>query len=182
MTEAHWPVNSIVTAAGLRQNAAMKTLLRIVVLGLTAGACGPMSIYHRPGVSVSRMQTETTECQVQALRDAPVANHIRQRPPVYFPGGRVCNAAGACWERPGYWMGGEVYTVDVNADLRARVTDMCMARRGYQPVSIPPCGDAVRKAAPPRQTTTLPDLTANTCVIRYDGGGWQIVNPVAAKG
>ncbi|MFV0514021.1 MAG: hypothetical protein ACK5MY_10395 [Jhaorihella sp.] len=160
----------------------MKHASLMMALGLAIAGCGPMTIYHRPGVSVSRMQADSTECEVQALRDAPVANQVRQRPPVYFPGTRVCDGAGNCWVGPGYWAGGELYTVDVNRDLRARATDMCMARRGYSPVSLPPCSAAVRAAAPARQTTTLPDLTPRTCVIRYDGGGWQVVNPVAAKG
>lgn len=181
MTDAPGPVNSIVTVAGLRQNADMTPLFRLFPVALALAACGPMSLYHRAGVSVSRMQADTTECQVQALRDAPVANQIRQRPPIYFPGQRVCNAAGNCWSAPGYWIDGGIYTVDVNQDLRARVTDMCMARRSYTPVSLPACSPAVQRAAPPRQTSTLPALTANTCVIRYDGGGWQIVNPVSGN-
>lgn len=160
----------------------MKHASRMMVLALALAGCGPLTLYHRPGVSVSRMQADSTECEVQALRDAPVANQVRQRPPIYFPGNRVCDGSGNCWVRPGYWAGGELYTVDVNRDLRARVTDMCMARRGYRPVSLPPCPGAVRAAVPARQTTVLPELTPKTCVIRYDGGGWQIVNPVAPKG
>lgn len=160
----------------------MAPLFRMTVAGLVLSACAPLSIYHRPGASVSRMQSDTTDCQVAALRDAPVANQVRQRPPILIPGNRVCDGAGNCWVRPGYWVGGALYTVDVNSDLRARVTDQCMARRGYRPVTIPPCTGAVRSAAPPRQTTTLPALTSTSCVIDYDGGQWQIVNPVSSKG
>lgn len=140
-------------------------------------ACAPMAIYHKPGVPVSRMQTDTTDCEVKAVKDAPVANQVRQYPPIYVPGNRVCDSSGTCWTTAGYWMDGGVYTVDVNADLRGRVMDMCMAGKGYRPVSIPNCSPAVKSAAPRRQTTTLPALTPQTCVIRYDDGGWQIVSP-----
>lgn len=179
MTDAPEPVNSIVPAADMGQNAGMKPPVFLAAWVLSAAACGPLAVYHRPGVSVTRMQQDTTECEVQALRDAPVANQVRQAPPLYFPGERVCNAAGACWTTPGYWLPGAVRTVDVNRDLRGRVTDMCMARRGYQPVSIPPCTARVRAAAPVRRTATLPPLGPRSCVIRHDDGGWQIVTPQA---
>lgn len=149
--------------------------LPLVLVTLTACDTG-LSTYYRSGVSVSRMQTETTRCEVAALKDAPVANQIRQRAPIYFPGSQYCGANG-CYYRPGYWVDGGIYTVDVNSNLRARVLDMCMAQKGYQPVSLPACSAAVAKAAPPRATTTLPTLSETSCVIRYEGDAWQIVTP-----
>jgi hypothetical protein len=149
----------------------------LFALTVLAGCATGMSTYYAPGVSVSRMQTDTTRCEVQALKDAPVANQIRQNPPIFFPGSQYCNAAG-CYYRPGYWVDGGIYTVDVNRNLRARVLDLCMAQKGYAPVSLPRCSGAVAAAAPRAQTQTLPALTEASCVIRYDDGSWQIVNPV----
>lgn len=137
-----------------------------------------LTTFFKPGVSVSRLQTDQTRCEVDALKDAPVANEVRQRPPMYFPGRSVCNAGGQCWREPGYWVGGGFYTVDTNAGLRARVLDMCMADKGYKPVTIPACSAAVKQAAPRAQTTTMPKLTDTTCVIRYEDDTWQIVSPV----
>lgn len=154
----------------------MKLLFRIIVAGLALGACGPLTLYYRPGVSVSRMQTDTTRCEVAALKDAPVANQIRQRPPIYFPGQQYCGPKG-CVYRPGYWVDGGYYTVDVNRDLRSRVLDLCMAEKGYQPVSVPRCSPAVTAAAPQIPTRTLPALAENSCSIQYDDGTWQIVTP-----
>lgn len=162
------------------QNGAMKTFVKIIVGGLALAACGPLSIYYRPGVSVARMQTDQINCEVRALKDAPVANQIRQRPPIYFPGTRYCNA-GRCYVTAGYWASGGIYTVDVNADLRGRVQDQCMAQKGYQPVSVPRCSSSVSNVAPPRQTKTLPKLTESACAIRYEDGSWQIVNPISSK-
>lgn len=177
MTEAQIPVNSIVPLPQRRQYGVMKPLVRLLVAGMFLASCAPMSIYYRPGVPVSQMQADTTRCEVRALREAPVATQIRQRPPVYVAARRVCDAAGNCWTRPGYWIEGDVYTVDVNRGLRARVLDLCMAEKGYQPVSLPPCPASVRAGAPERATTRLPRLTEDACVIRYDDGSWQIVTP-----
>ena len=154
----------------------MRTPIGIILAGLTLAACGPLSLYYRPGVSVTRMQTDTTNCEVAAIRDVPVANELRQRPPIFFPGSTYCDASGSCFHEPGYWMDGGVYTVDVNLDLRGRVLDICMAKRGYQPVTLPPCPASVSNAVPAVATVKLPTLTASSCVIRYNSGNWQIVN------
>ncbi len=173
MTEGTKAVKRIVFASGLRQDAGMKTrLLFPLLLGLAA--CGPLSIYYKPGASVARMQTDQTNCEVSALKDAPVANQVRQRPPIYIPGNQVCNASG-CYYTPGYWIDGGIYTVDVNADLRSRVLTQCMARRGYRPVDIPPCPSSVASQVPPAQTQTLPTLSERSCSIRNKDGSWQIV-------
>ncbi|MBK0327063.1 hypothetical protein I5535_07130 [Rhodobacteraceae bacterium F11138] len=168
MTEAPRAVNSIVIAVNLRHPGTMRVVFQIVMAGLLVGACGPLSIYYRPGVEVSRLESDTTRCQVIALRDAPVANQIRQSPPMYMPyygyGG-------------GYWAGGGIYSVDVNAELRARVLNMCMAEKGYQPVNVPRCSDAVARQVPFDPTQTLPSLSRNSCAIPYRDGTWQIVTP-----
>jgi len=72
----------------------MKPVVPLLIAGLMLAACAPLSIYYRSGVSVARMQTDQINCEVRALKDAPVANQIRQRPPVYFPGRQICHAGG----------------------------------------------------------------------------------------
>ncbi|WP_246139442.1 hypothetical protein [Falsiphaeobacter marinintestinus] len=155
-------------------------LLAILGFAGMVGCDTSLTTFYKPGVAVSRLQTDQTRCEVDALKDAPVANEIRQRPPVYLPGRRVCNSAGQCWTNPGYWVDGGFYTVDVNTDLRKRVLDMCMAGKGYEPITIPACSLQVREAVAPRQTTALPKLGPTTCVIKYQDKSWQIVTPVVA--
>lgn len=138
-------------------------------------ACAPFEIYYKPGASVTKLQTDTTKCEVNALRDAPVANQIRQEAPYYIPGRTYCDGKGNCRRNGGYWRPGRVYTVDVNAPLRLKVLDLCMANKGYQRTEIPVCPQNVARAAPAAITQTLPRLTPNSCVIRNDGGSWQIV-------
>ncbi|TDK44981.1 hypothetical protein [Antarcticimicrobium luteum] len=153
----------------------MRRCVLLLGLGLVLSACAPMELYYRPGVSVARMQADTTRCEVRALREAPAAPQLRQYPPRFVPGRRLCNAQGDCWVRPGHWVEGPVYTVDVNAGLRGRVMALCMAEKGYDPVSLPVCPAEVRQTVPPGATTVLPRLTQDACVIRNQDGTWQIV-------
>lgn len=96
----------------------MKTRLATLILTLALPACAPLTLYYKAGTPVATVQRDTTACQVVALRDAPVANQVRRTPPRYVPPRRVCNASGACSTTGGYYLPGDVYTVDVNAPLR----------------------------------------------------------------
>ncbi|WP_299660754.1 hypothetical protein [uncultured Ruegeria sp.] len=155
----------------------MKTILPTLICLLILSACGPLSLYYREGESVSRMQNETTNCQVQALKDAPVANQVRQSPPVYWPGRTYCDGRGRCYRNPGWWEPGRVYTVDVNQGLRNNVEAQCMAQKGYRPVSLPPCKQGVKSRVPPTRTTTLPPLSSASCFVKFDDGSFQIITP-----
>ncbi len=161
----------------LRQSKCMKTILPTLICLLILSACGPLSLYYREGESVSRMQNETTNCQVQALKDAPVANQVRQSPPVYWPGRTYCDGRGRCYRNPGWWEPGRVYTVDVNQGLRNKVEAQCMAQKGYRPVSLPPCKQGVKSRVPPIRTTTLPPLSSASCFVKFDDGSFQIITP-----
>ncbi len=141
---------------------------------VTLIGCLPVSIYYAEGVSVAKRDRDNLECDVAALRDAPVANQTRQSAPIFVPG-RACDRHGRCYRSGGYWVPGDVYTVDVNASLRKRVKAQCMADRGYRPVEIPACPVGVANAAPPGKTTILPRLGPQSCVIRNDDGSLQIV-------
>lgn len=151
----------------------MRVGLAILMFAVLAG-CLPLRTYYAEGASFATLERDNTRCDVAALRDAPVANVVRQHPPRYVRH-RVCDAKGACKTSQGRWIPGEIYTKDVNAGLRARVKTQCMADRGYQPVEIPACPPGVAKAAPLGPSTVLPRLTSQSCAIRGDGG-FRIVN------
>ncbi|WP_424977440.1 hypothetical protein [Leisingera sp. S232] len=129
-------------------------------------ACGPLPVYYKQGVQVSRLQSDELACATQALKDAPVANQIRQHPPVFYPGGKVCHGGG-CYYRPGYWVDGGIYTVDVNKPLRGRLEKSCMASKGYQQISLKRCtqNSAVASAGP-----QLPALSDAACAQRNRDG------------
>ncbi len=150
----------------------MRTFAAFLSLAVLLAACAPLRIYHKPGVPLARWQSDTTHCEVKALRDAPVATQVRQRPPEYVPPQRICDRSGVCRTTGGYWLPGEIYTVDVNAGLRQRVEMQCMAERGYIPVEIPRCPDGVKVSG---RTTVLPPLSENSCFVRFRDGGIAIV-------
>lgn len=139
-------------------------------------SCAPLRLYYKPGVEVSRMQSDSLKCETRAVKDAPVANEIRQRPPMFYPGGNYCNASG-CYSRPGYWVEGNIYTVDVNLGLRQRIEQSCMADIGYQLIELQNCKTSIAKAAGTTPTTRLPRLSQNSCAIRNKDGSFQIVEP-----
>lgn len=155
----------------------MKTVLPLLVCLMILSACGPLSLYYREGESVQRMQTETTQCRVQALKDAPVANQIRQSPPIYWPGRSYCDSRGRCYRSPGWWEPGNIYTVDVNQGLRNTVEAQCMAQKGFRPVSLKPCKQGVKSRVPAVRTTTLPPLSTESCFVKFDDGSFQIITP-----
>ncbi|WP_170383093.1 hypothetical protein [Ruegeria atlantica] len=156
----------------------MKTVLRLLLPVMALSACdGPLSLYYREGESVSRLQTETTQCQVQAINEVPVANQVRQSPPTYWPGRTYCDGRGQCYRSAGWWQPGRVYTVDVNQGLRNQVEAQCMAKKGFRPVSLPPCKQADKSRAPAVPTTTLPPLTTQSCYVKYDNESFQIISP-----
>ncbi|MEL6808416.1 MAG: hypothetical protein AAFO97_11600 [Pseudomonadota bacterium] len=139
------------------------------IAALCLSGCLPVSTYYAEGVTAAQFARDDTNCDVQALREAPVANQTRQSAPRYIPR-RTCDAAGNCYSHGGYWVPGEIYTVDVNADLRARVKGLCMSDRGYAPVELPACPRGVAEAAPPGPSPVLPRLNPNSCAIKTDGG------------
>lgn len=171
-------VNSIVFPFRGGQNGEMRTsLISAFVATTVLSACFPLAIYYKPGVGVATMQRDQTNCEVGAVNKVPVNTQIRREPARYIPGQRRCDAAGNCNMSRGYYIPGEVYTVDVNKGLRKRAAMQCMADRGYAPVDIPPCSDAIARSTPAAATRILPRLGPNACVIRNKGGTWQIVNP-----
>ena len=175
MADAPAVVKSIVRPVRLGHNGIMRILSALLAV-MTLSACQPLSMYYRAGVSVAKADDDRLNCQVASLKDAPVATQIRREPGYYIPPRQVCNSAGACTYRGGYWTPGRTYTVDVNASLRRQLTDRCMAQKGYQPVSIPACPQSVADAAPVAATRTLPTLTPSSCTIRNPDGTFQIVN------
>ena len=145
-----------------------KTPRAMLLVFLALSGCSEFSVFYKPTQEVSRMQRDVTDCEVLALRDAPVATQIRQSGPV-FVGLGYGNGYG-------YWANTNTYSIDVNEDLRNRVMGYCMADRGYQLVTIPRCSDQVALQATRQSTTRFPEITTHTCVIRYESGEFQLVN------
>lgn len=176
MADGLHTVNSIVLGSQSGHFVPM-VWFRILLLGVSLlAACAPMELYYQNGGSVARMQDNLLSCEVAALRDAPVASEIRRRPPVFVPSRRHCTG-GHCYHRGGYFVDGQIYTVDVNARLRGDLEARCMRNKGYSPVEIPNCPARLAREISPAQTDVMPPLTQSSCVIRDGSGMWQIIEP-----
>ena len=92
------------------------------------------------------------------------------------PGRTYCDGYGYCYNSGPYWVQGRIYTVDVNAPLRQKLTDQCMAKQGYAPARIPLCPPGTADYVPPAATTKLPPLSDKSCVIKYKNGAFQIID------
>ncbi len=180
MADAYWAVNSIVLRRQTLQTASMRHLIPLLVPFFLLVTCGPVTLYHKQGSSVSRLKTDLLSCQVDALEKAPVATQIRQYPPYYVPGRRYCRSNGECYTRGGFFAPGEIYSVDVNARLRNDLEEQCMSGRGYRPVALPRCNSAAVPSAPQdtaNTAQTLPALSQTSCAARDAAGDWQIISP-----
>ena len=149
----------------------------LVFLGVVA--CGPLPVYYNAGSDQTRTNGDTLTCKVNALKDAPVANQIRQRPPVYYPGRQYCNDGG-CWTSPGYWVDGGTYTVDVNLGLRSQLEQRCMGQKGYRRLELPRCTKeqiAALQSLPgsARRDAGLPE---NACAVLQSNGNTVILPPL----
>ncbi|OIQ43149.1 MAG: hypothetical protein BM560_02945 [Roseobacter sp. MedPE-SWde] len=152
--------------------------LSLVFLGLAA--CGPLPVYYKTGSDQTRTNSDTLTCEVKAQKEAPVANQIRQRPPVYYPGRSHCNSAGNCWTSPGYWVDGGTYTVDVNQGLRRQLVQNCMAQKGYRRLELPRCTKeqiAVLQSQP-KSARSAGGLPAEACAVRQSNGNTVILPPL----
>ena len=155
----------------------LATAFSFVVLGLAS--CGPLPVYYRSGNDQTRTNSDTLTCKVAALKDAPVANQIRQRPPVYYPGRQYCNAGG-CWTGPGYWVDGGTYTVDVNQGLRSQLEQRCMAQKGYQRLELPRCTkeQIAKLQSMPGRNRHDAGLSQESCAVLQSNGTTVILPPL----
>lgn len=171
MTEAAPPVNPIVNARQTRHTMGMvkkRTAHIMFALAAVLAGCGPVTVYHKPDASFAQLDRDLLSCQASALKQAPVANEIRQSPSYYRPGRRVCHD-GNCYHTRGYWVRGEIYTVDVNRPLRLKLQRSCMIDNGYSEVEAQRC-----PAGTPRPKAdslgALVTPTGNECAVPVQNG------------
>ncbi len=149
--------------------------LSLPALALCLASCGPVAVYHKQQTSFAELDRDLLQCQIGALRDAPVANEIRRSPPVFRPGHRICTADG-CYTRPGYWIEGNIYTVDVNLDLRQRVEQTCMAQAGYTRLDAKRCPPGTPRPARAALGALNP-ATADQCAVSVVDGPYILRTP-----
>jgi hypothetical protein len=151
----------------------MRLPIILLSAAMALSGCVTGSVYYAEGVDLATRDADTASCERQALAEYPIRTQIRYTPRIYVPPRQFCDSAGACTVRPGYFEGGDPYTVDVNESFRRTAFAGCMGARGYTRVGLPTCpeGTAVRIS------TVMPPLTGGTCLYRPAPGPALIVNP-----
>ena len=139
--------------------------------------CTPLGLFYKAGTPVARADRDLLNCRVLAASKVPVRQVTRVIPGPRLPPRQICDAAGVCHTVPGRWLPPEVFTEDANDGLRREVVAQCMGDQGYEYVRIPHCPAGIANAVTPAQTTVMPHLKENSCVVRGQGGVWQIVTP-----
>ena len=163
----------------IKMGKSMKYFTKVLITAAAVlSACAPLHIYYKQGQTVARMDRDETDCEITALRQVPPDIRTRYIPPTYttYP---VCIANGHCYWRKRLVSPGRYEKYDANISLRTKVTEQCMADKGYVKTSIKRCDAQTTRATPLRATQVLPPVTANSCAIRLKSGRWQIVTPGA---
>lgn len=163
--------------SALAEEDRMKHFFASIMAMLLFSACTPLGLYYKEGVTVQSAKDTETACKVTAARDVPVRSVTRVVPGRFIPERRICDANGHCDIRGGFHLPPEFITEDANESLRKDAVDLCMRQKGYSFVRLPACEQNIARSTAPGVTTRLPKLTAEACVIRNQGGSWQIVTP-----
>ena len=144
---------------------------------LFLSGCMPLNVYYNQGVSIQTAKDTETSCKVAAARDVPVRNVTRVIPGRQLLPRLLCDSNNVCTRHPGLFLPPEYITEDANITLRTEAVDLCMRQKGYEFIRLPACKDPLKAATPPAATTHFPKLSSESCVIRNQGGTWQIVSP-----
>ncbi|WP_198389403.1 hypothetical protein [Roseovarius faecimaris] len=147
------------------------------VLGLSVLAgCTSLSLFYKEGTPVQRLNADLGACKQKGFETIPVDQDTR-----FIPGSETprtfCDANGYCQTVWVQITPDRIETYDANEGLREDFVEACMAQRGYQPVRLPACNDAVVRETTLSPTRVLPPLSAQSCAIRLKTGQYQIVTP-----
>lgn len=160
-------------------------VLTVLGVALALSSCGPRSIdyAYRADTTVAQHDRDALRCEVEAT-ERIVPNIQTRRTPVYYtPVQTNCQQVGTqtqCTTTGGEMRGGEVYSVDVNEDLRAEVQVQCMRDRGYQIVTLPGCrSSAVTPETRARLSDRLFAPAPDVCAVQITQRGSNVVRQVA---
>lgn len=139
-------------------------------------ACGPYDVYYREGASYSAQQRDLLGCKVKATSSVPESLRVATTPVFVSPVRTTCDGK-TCTTTGGEVSGGNVYTYDANADLRASFERQCMADRHYSVVRLPMCSGAVRARITGPVPGALPKLGETSCAVASESGAVVVVTP-----
>jgi len=102
----------------------------------------PLELIHpaKPGVTAGRMQSEFTDCEIEAAQRVPQQMAIGTTPTYTTPVQTQCVNYGysvSCQTTGGQTYGGNTYSYDANDGLRSKAEAQCLYRRGYRFTTVP---------------------------------------------
>lgn len=124
---------------------------------------------YKAGTNMALRNRDITNCQVRAAQQVPQRQVISSSTGFTTPVQTTCNRIGTqvfCNSTGGQTYGGGITTNDANAGLRTRVTNQCLADKGYVSVNIPPCPVGVSI----KYSEALPKLSPRTCYVADPAG------------
>ena len=154
-----------------------------MVCALLLTGCAPPSVplWYRPGKPHVASLEQDLSCQIEAAQKVPASNQVRSTPSVTTPSYVSCNSSTtSCTVYNGQTIGGQTYTVDVNDGLRRQVIRQCMAKKGWQLVTLPNCSATHYSAYldDPEKYRAPKRVTAESCaVLDQSRNEWVIFTP-----
>lgn len=140
----------------------------------------PLELIHpaKPGVTAGRMQSDFTDCKIEAAQRVPQQMTIATTPTYTTPVQTQCVNYGYsvnCQTTGGQTYGGDTYSYDANVSLRAAAEAQCLSRNGYRLTTVPKCPVGA-KTKPIREQ--LYALSANTCYVATAEGSYSLTEAV----
>lgn len=146
-------------------------------------ACVPTTGYYlyKDGGTVSRADTDYFDCELASARSVPTDTQIGTTPVYTTPVQTNCYNTGysvQCNSTGGDVYGGETYSYDANADLRADFWARCMVSKGYQVTELPNCDTSkVQPAVLEKLGGKLRRPQPGSCYVQVTKNTGNIVYP-----
>lgn len=146
--------------------------LALSILAVSGCVSEPITTSWREGAAISQVSEAQTNCQVQALNQVPRALSTTTTPVHRTPSNVQCSTYGnytSCHDYGGQVYGGHQVTQDVNASLRAQVTQQCLAKKGISVISFPACTSEQKKGGVISSRTGRFPPAANVLCLTDEG-------------
>lgn len=146
----------------------MKIFPTLIVVSLPLAGCGPTTatIPWRDGASYDQVGFVSTQCEVLALQQVPVAMSTTVTPRYTTPANVQCTTIGNitnCHDYGSQSYGGNVVTEDVNLSLRDRLMSQCLASQGIHRMTVQRC-TSEQAARVNYHSTVYPPASRVECV------------------
>lgn len=140
----------------------------------TACVSQPTSIptLWKTGATPLERLSDDNACSLQALSAAPRSLSTTATPVFTTPSNVQCTTYGSitnCQQYGGQTLGGNQSIVDLNAELRERVYQQCMAEKGYASTNLPVCSSDQRQFPIILKTSAVTPSASNVLCVTNEG-------------